>query len=402
MAFIFVTVFFDMMSMGVVGPVLPRLVEQLAGSTERAGVYSGVLISVWALAQALASPVIGALSDQFGRRPVILLSTAGLAVDYSIMALAPNLGWLAVGRIVAGLTSATVASSAAYVADITQPESRARAYGVIGAAFSTGLIAGPLLGGITGEWTLRTPFWVSSGLTVCGLLYGVFALPESLPPERRVRFSWRRANPVGALSLLRSHRELSRLAGLLFLIYSANLAFPTLFVLYGKLRYSWGPWQTGILLTVLGGFGLIIQSTLVGPVTKRLGERATLLLGLIVGATGFGEMGVAARGELFVLGLLSVALGGLATPALQALMSQKVSASEQGQLQGAATCITSIASLVAPPLFGQIYALSVRLDAQSARYSGASFLVAALVLLVAACWTLALRASREFSGNPVL
>src|SRR3569833_1109931 len=395
MAFIFVSVLFDMMSMGIVGPVLPRLIKQFAGSSERAGVYSGVLISIWALAQTIASPVIGALSDQFGRRPIILFSTAGLAVDYLIMALAPNLGWLAAGRVIAGLTSATVATASAYTTDITSPENRASTYGLIGAAFATGLIAGPLLGGIAGEWELRTPFWVSAALSLCAFLYGLFVLPESLPAGRRMTFSWKRANPLGALNLLRSHRELLGLAGLLWLTYSANLAFSTIFVLYGIFRYAWGTWESGMLLAVFGGLGVIVQALLVGPVTRKLGERATLLLGLLMNALGFAGMGLAENGAFFFLALGAFALGGLATPALQALMTRQVSSNQQGQLQGAAACITSIASLVAPPLFGLIYALSLKGVTQNHRLSGAAFLVAALLQRMAKFGTLAISQRRN-------
>lgn len=211
-AFILVTALLDVMSMGIIIPVLPQLIESLSGSSSAAGLWNGVFVALWAGMQFICSPIIGSLSDRFGRRPVILVSVCGLALDYVLMAFAPNLWWLALGRILAGVTSSSFTSVFAYMADITQPEDRARGYGLIGAAFSGGFVAGPLLGGILGEISLRAPFWAAAGLSGLAFLYGVIVLPESLPREKRMAFSWGRANPFGALTLLRSHPELSSLA----------------------------------------------------------------------------------------------------------------------------------------------------------------------------------------------
>lgn len=224
-AFILVTALLDVMSMGIVIPVLPQLIETLSGSSSGAGLWNGLFVALWAGMQFVCSPIIGSLSDRFGRRPVILISICGLMLDYVLMALAPNLWWLAVGRLLAGVTSSSFTSVFAYMADITAPEDRARGYGLIGAAFSAGFVAGPLLGGILGEVSLRAPFWVAAGMSALAFIYGVFVLPESLPPEKRMAFSWRRANPFGALTLLRSHRELSGLAVVNFLLYFAHHLF---------------------------------------------------------------------------------------------------------------------------------------------------------------------------------
>jgi DHA1 family tetracycline resistance protein-like MFS transporter len=400
-AFIFVTAVLDIVAMGIVIPVLPALIESFTGSNARAGVINGVFIALWALMQFVASPVIGSLSDQYGRRPVILLSAAGLAADYVLMALAPNLWWLALGRIIAGVTSASFTTVYAYMADITAPEHRARAYGLIGAAFSGGFVAGPLLGGFLGEISPRAPFWVAGALSGVAFLYGLFILPESLPPERRMRFSWRRANPFGALQLLRSHPELSGLALVNFLLYFAHHVFSAVFVLYAGYRYGWSPLQVGLLLALVGVLDMIVQGLLVGSVVKRFGDRGTMIFGLFAGAVGIACMGLAPTGLLFTLAMLPNALWGLAMPTLQSLMTQRVSESEQGQLQGANMSVASIAGVLSPLFFGTIYAMSVGAEPRLPT-PGAPFLIAALVLLAAAAisWFVARRAEHVERSNP--
>jgi DHA1 family tetracycline resistance protein-like MFS transporter len=395
-AFILVTAMLDIVAMGIVIPVLPELIEQFSGSPARAGVVNGVFVALWALMQFVASPVIGSLSDRYGRRPVILLSTAGLAADYLLMALAPNLWWLALGRLVAGVTSASFTTVYAYMADITEPEQRARGYGLIGAAFSAGFVAGPLLGGVLGEWSPRTPFWVAAACSGLAFLYGAFILPESLPPERRMAFSWRRANPFGAMRLLRSHPELTGLAGVNFLLYFAHHVFSAVFVLYAGHRYGWSAWQVGMLLAAAGALDMLVQGVLVGPAVRRFGDRRVMVFGLFGGAFGLACMGLAPSGLPFALALLPNALWGLAMPTLQSLMTQRVSESEQGQLQGANNSVGSIAGVVSPLFFGAVYAVSTGADARLP-HPGAAFLIAAFVLLGAALigWRVARRAARE-------
>src|SRR5215475_8799857 len=238
MAFIFVTVALDMLALGIVIPVLPKLVEGfMGGNTARAAEVLGVFGIVWALMQFLFSPLLGVLSDRFGRRPVIVLSNAGLGLDYVLMALAPTLGWLFVGRVISGLTTASMSTAYAYIADVTPPERRAASYGLLGAAFGVGFILGPALGGLLGGVDPRLPFWVAAGFSLVNAGYGFFVLPESLPPDRRSAFSWRRANPLGSLALLRSHRELSGLAVANFLLLVSHVVFPTVYVLYAGYRY---------------------------------------------------------------------------------------------------------------------------------------------------------------------
>lgn len=397
-AFILVTAALDIIAMGIVMSVLPPLIEEFSGSNARAGIINGVFVALWAVMQFIASPVIGAWSDQVGRRPVILISTAGLAADYVLMALAPDLWWLALGRIIAGVTSASFTTVYAYMADITPPEQRARAYGLIGAAFAGGFIAGPLLGGVLGEWSPRAPFWFAGALSALAFLYGWLVLPESLAAENRMAFTWRRANPFGALRLLRSHAELSGLAIVNFLLYFAHHVFSAVFVLYAGQRYGWSALQVGLVLAFAGALDMLVQGALVGPVAKRLGDRATMVLGLAGGALGIASMGLAPTGLLFALTMIPNALWGLAMPTLQALMTRRVSESEQGQLQGANMSVASIAGVISPLFFGWIYSISSGNDA-AIPFIGTSLLIAAVVLLAAAIigWRVA-RAADEADG----
>lgn len=354
-AFILVTAVLDVIAMGIIIPVLPRLIEDFVGSNADAGWINGLFVALWAGMQFICSPIIGSLSDKYGRRPVILISCAGLALDYVLMAVAPNLWWLAAGRIIAGITSSSFTTVFAYMADITAPEKRARAYGLIGAAFSGGFVLGPVLGGFLGELGPRAPFWFAAVLSGVAFLYGLFVLPESLAPEKRMAFSWRRANPVGALILLKRHAELTGLAVVNFLLYFAHHVFSAVFVLYAALRYGWGPVQVGLLLALVGALDMVVQGLLTGPVTQRLGERPTLVLGLIGGTIGIALMGWAPTGWAFIAAMLPNALWGLAMPTIQALMTRRVGEDEQGQLQGANNSVGAIAGVLSPLFFGWIY-----------------------------------------------
>ncbi|ALG75025.1 MFS transporter [Azospirillum thiophilum] len=398
MAFILVTAALDVVAMGIVIPVLPALIEEFSGSDARAGTINGALIALWALMQFFSSPVIGSLSDRFGRRPVILLSALGLAADYVLMALAPGLWWLVVGRAVAGITSSSFTTVFAYMADVTPPERRAQAYGMVGAAFSAGFIAGPLLGGLLGELSPRAPFWAAGALSGLTFLYGVVVLPESLAPVNRMAFSWRRANPFGALRLLRSHPELSGLALVNFLLHFSHHVFSAVFVLYAAHRFGWSAWDVGLLLAMVGALDMAVQGLLVPHVVKRLGDRATLVLGLFAGAVGLGCMGLAPDGHWFALAILPNALWGLAMPTIQSLMTQRVSPSEQGQLQGASMSVASVAGILSPVFFGSVYSASVGTDPLFP-HPGTPFVIAALVLLAGALigWAVARRNGRAES-----
>ena len=396
LAFIFVTAVLDIVAMGIIIPVLPGLIEDFVGSNARAGVINGVFVALWAGMQFVCSPIIGSLSDQYGRRPVILISCAGLAIDYVLMALAPDLWWLALGRIIAGITSSSFTTIYAYMADITEPEKRARAYGLIGAAFSGGFVLGPVLGGFLGEFGPRVPFWFAAGLSGVAFLYGLLVLPESLSVERRMKFSWARANPVGALILLRRHTELSGLAVVNFLLYFAHHVFSAVFVLYAAWRYGWGPVEVGLLLALVGVLDMLVQGVVVGPVVKRFGDRATMVFGLFGGTVGIAAMGWAPDGLWFILAMLPNALWGLAMPTLQSLMTRRVGEDEQGQLQGANMSVASIAGVMSPLFFGWIYSISAGEGAR-VPHPGLAFFLAAVVLLLAALigWRVGRRAERE-------
>jgi len=381
--FIFITVVIDMLALGLIVPVLPKLVMEFeGGDTAAAARVYGLFGTAWALMQLIFSPLLGALSDRFGRRPVLLLSISGLGLDYVLMALAPSLTWLFVGRVISGITAATFATANAYIADVTPPEQRARGFGLVGAAFGLGFVLGPALGGLLGSVDPRLPFWAAAGLALANACYGVFVLPESLPRERRARFEWRRANPIGSLRLLASHPQLIGLGVVGFLFSVAHEVQPSTFVLYTTYRYGWDASTIGLTLAAVGVFGAIVSGGLVGSVVTRIGERATLLVGLCSGVLGFFVYGVAPSGEVFWLGLPLVSLWGLSNPALQGLMTRRVSPSEQGRLQGARSALMGIAGLIGPALFTQTFAAFIDPQRESAA-AGAPFLLAALLLAFA-------------------
>jgi DHA1 family tetracycline resistance protein-like MFS transporter len=383
-AFVFVTVLLDMLALGMVIPVLPKLIESfLAGDTARASEFVGLFATVWALMQFLFSPVQGALSDRFGRRPVILISNFGLGLDYVVMALAPNLAWLFAGRVISGICAASISTSYAYIADVTPPEQRAARFGMLGAAFGAGFVVGPAVGGLLGALDPRLPFWAAAAFSLLNGLYGLLVLPESLAFDKRMAFAWQRANPLGSLMLLRTHRELLGLAAANFLAQFAHVALPAVFVLYTGYRYGWGERAVGLTLALVGVCAVVVQAGLVGRAVKWFGERRTLVIGLLAGALGFVIHGIAPTGWLFCLGVPVMALWGLATPAAGGLMSQHVSPSEQGQLQGANSCIQSLANLVAPVIFAYLFAYVIGAG-RDWNMPGAPFLLAAVLLVAAA------------------
>ena len=381
--FIFITVLLDMLALGAIIPVLPKLVVSFMGGDTASGAeVFGLFGTAWALMQFLFSPVLGGLSDRFGRRPVVLISNLGLGLDYIFMALAPSLAWLFVGRIISGITAASVSTAYAYVADVTPPELRAARFGLIGVAFGVGFVLGPAIGGVAGSVDPRLPFWIAAGLSLANALYGFLVLPESLPRERRAPFDWRRANPMGALALLRSHRELVGLAAVNFLGSLAHAILPSVTVLYMSYRYGWDERTVGFVMASVGVCAMVVQGVLIGPVVSRFGERNALMAGLLFGAAGFAAYGMAATGEAFLIGIPLMALWGFANPSALGLMSRRVSAHEQGRVQGANASLQGIANMIGPVLFAQIFALAIQ-PGQSLQLPGAPFALAALLLIVA-------------------
>ena len=380
LAFIFITVVLDMLALGMIVPVLPKLVEDfVGGNTARAAEIYGLFGTVWALMQFVFSPLLGALSDRYGRRPVILLSNLGLGVDYIVMALAPGVGWLFVGRAISGITSATISTAYAYIADVAPPEKRAAGYGMLSAAFGLGFVVGPAIGGVLGHIDPRLPFWVAAGFSFLNYMYGLLVLPESLSPERRERFSWGRANPVGSLKLLRSHRELFGLAIVNFVGSIAHEALPTTFVLYAMYRYGWNERVVGLAIAAVGVCSAVVGAGLVEPVVARFGERRTMLAGLLFGVAGFTIYGLAVTGAIFWAALPVTALWGLSGPPMQGMMTRHVNASEQGRLQGALSSLRGIAFMIGPLVFTNVFASFIGAN-RDWHLPGAPYLLAALMI----------------------
>lgn len=381
--FIFATALMNAISFGIMIPILPNLIKQFTGGDFAAASLTNVLFAtVWGLMQFFCGPVLGLLSDRIGRRPVLLISLFGLAIDFLFMALAPSLSWLFIGRVINGMTAASFSTAGAYVADVTAPEQRAKTFGYLGSAFSFGFIVGPVLGGVLAQQSLRLPFFVAAALTSVNWIYGLFVLPESLAPERRIsRFDWRRANPVGSLRFLSVHSELLDLAFINFLFYLAQNVLPSIFVLYAGYRYHWSPLMMGATLMGTGGLGVAVQLLLVGPVVSRIGERKTLLLGALGGAIGFGLYGFAPTGAFYIASAPIFSLMNLMQPGLQGLMTRRVGPQEQGQLQGANQSLQGIASIIGPMVFGTLFAWAVRHDATLHAPGLPIFLAAGLLVI---------------------
>lgn len=377
LAFIFVTILVDVLAFGLIIPVLPQLLKKLSGGVlADATVWHGLFATGFMVMQFFFSPIQGALSDRFGRRPVILVSNAGLALDFVIMALADTLPLLFIARLVSGATSASFSTANAYIADVTPPEKRAAAFGRLGMAFGIGFTVAPVMGAWLGAVDLHLPFWVAAGLCAANFCYGWFVLPESLPPERRVAFEWRRANPLASLKLLRAHPELFGLAGVSFLMAMAHLVYPTTFVLYADYRFGWGLDMVGWTLLLVGLLTIIVQGGLIGRISRRFGDRRTLLLGAAAGGIGFTGYALAPTGYWFWAAMPIAALWAIAGPAAQSLMTSRVSASEQGRLQGAIGSLNSIAGIIGPTLFTQTLA-AVAVNQVRGPMAGATFWLAA-------------------------
>lgn len=394
MIFIFITVLIDVLSFGVVIPVLPNLVREFTGGDYAdAARWIGWFGFLFAAIQFFCSPIQGALSDRYGRRLVILLSCFGLGVDFLLMAVAHSLPLLLLARVFSGVFSASFSTANAYIADVTAPDQRAKAYGMMGAAFGIGFIAGPLVGGWLGGFNLRWPFWFAAALSLTNFLYGWFVLPESLPPERRsARFDWSHANPFGALALLRSFPSVFGLAAVLFLANLAHYVYPSIFVLFAGYAYGWGPVQVSWVLALVGVCSIVVNVALVGRIVARIGERRALLLGLGCGVIGFVIYGLAGSGVGFLVGVPISALWAIAGPAAQALITQRVGAEVQGRIQGALMSLISLAGVLGPLLFANVFAWFIGAHAPL-HLPGAPWLLAGL-LLAGALLTAGLRAAR--------
>lgn len=381
--FIFASSVMNAVSFGIMIPILPNLIVQFnGGDTAGASLWNMVFMVTWGVMQFFIGPILGMMSDRYGRRPVLLLSLFGLAVDFLFMAFAPTLIWLLVGRILNGMTAASFSTANAYVADVTPPQDRAKVFGWMGSAFSFGFLIGPMIGGALGEHDLRLPFLVAAGLTMVNFLYGLFVLPESLEPDKRAKkFAWSKANPVGSLKLLRSHHELLGLASVFFLFQLAHMVLPSIFVLYTGHRYHWTPLFMGLTMGGTGALGILVSIFLVGPVVKRIGERGAVLLGAACGAAGFAIYGTAPNTLWYLAGMPVFAGIGFLIPGLMGLMSRRVQPHEQGQLQGANQSVQGISSILGPIIFNGIFYWSIQNDARVHLPGLAIWMAAGLLVL---------------------
>lgn len=398
LAFIFVAALIDTIGFGIVIPVLPQLIVELTGEpVNEAARISGWLAFAYAVMQFAFGPVMGNLSDRFGRRPVLLASLLAFGVDYFAMALAPTIGWLFAGRIVAGITGASYTTAYAYIADVSPPEKRAQNFGMVGMAFGLGFIIGPALGGLVGDqFGLRAAFFVAGGLALLNTLYGWLVLPESLPPERRRPFDLRRANPIGTLAQFRRHQPVVLgLATALFLWQLGHQALQGTWSFYTIYRFDWSPGEVGLSLAAVGLTSAIVQGGLVRYIIPRIGERRAVELGMMSGLGGFIIYGLATQGWMLYVGIVVATFSGLAYPSMNALMSQRVEPDAQGELQGAVAALASLSTIIGPPLMTQLFGYFTGPTAP-VHVPGAAFLLAAL--LSAGALLLFLRVSRATVG----
>jgi MFS transporter, DHA1 family, tetracycline resistance protein len=360
LVFVLAVVLLNTTSLGIVAPVLPILVKQLAhGNAIAAAEAIGVFAAAWAAMQLIFAPILGVLSDRFGRRPVVLLSMVELSVDYVIMALAPVLSWLFVGRLFSGVAAAGRAAMFAYVADVAAPAERTRYFALLAAAGGIGTVLGPGLGGILGEISPRAPFWVAAGVGFLNAGYGFFVLKESLPKSGRIPFTWLRANPFHALWILFEGKGLLGLAVIMFLANVGMSAFSALYVLYVNYRYHWGAGLAGAVLMAYAATNIVVQGVLAGPVAKRLGERGAIVAAFLFGVIGLSLIGLAVWPPMLWVGVIAIAPVNIGIAAIQSLRSQLVEPSEQGRLQGAMISLAGLAGIVGPVVFAEVFAWSI-------------------------------------------
>ena len=379
MLFILVTVLIDTIGFGIVAPVTPELIVELTGETlSEAALYGGWLMFLYALAQFFAAPILGNLSDRFGRRPVLIASLLTLGLDYLLMALAPDLTWLFIGRAIAGVAGATFATANAYIADVSDPEMRAQNFGLLGSAWGLGFILGPVIGGVLGEYGPRVPFFAASALACANVLYGFFVLPESLPRESRRPFAFARANPIGAFKQMRRHPGVVLLFGAIILYQIAHDANPSTRTYYTMLKFEWTERDVGFSMGVLGLSIMLVQGLLIRFVIPRLGDRLTVLAGLIVMAFGYLGFSLATEGWMMLVFIIPFALGSLAMPALRSILSKRVGPEAQGELQGVMSSLVSLTAIIAPVFLTQLFGYFTSLEAPI-YFPGAAFFAAAIL-----------------------
>lgn len=382
LTFIFITVLIDVIGLGIIIPVLPKLIEELiGGSISDASHFSAWLGLAYGLMQFVFSPVLGGLSDRFGRRPVLLISLIGLGCDYIFMALAPNIAWLFVGRIIAGICGASFTTATAYIADISTPEKRAQNFGLVGAAFGVGFIIGPMIGGICGHFGSRVPFFVAAAFSLINFAYGYFVLPESLGAENRRKFDWKRANPIGALLHLRKYPVISGLVVTFLFLFMAGKSVETTWTFYTMLKFNWNTFWVGASLSVVGILVAVVQGGLIRVIVPKLGQKRSVFIGLLLYMIGLILFAFATEGWMMFAFLVPYCLGGIAGPALQGIMSGQVPLNEQGELQGALTSLMSLTTILGPLLMNNLFYYFTKPDAPF-YFPGAAFIMGAIMLVI--------------------
>ena len=380
--FVFITMLIDITGWGIIIPVIPKLIKELInGDISEAAKYGGWLTFAYAITQFIFAPLIGNLSDKFGRRPILLISLFGFSLDYLLLAFAPTIGWLFVGRILAGITGASITTASAYIADVSTPENRAKNFGMIGAAFGLGFIIGPVIGGILGEYGSRVPFYAAAILCMVNFLYGFFILPESLSKENRRAFDWKRANPVGALLNLKNHPKLTGLIGSIFVLYVASHAVQSNWSFFTMYRFHWTEKMVGISLGIIGLLVGIVQGGLIRWINPRLGNERSIYIGIGLYSLGMFLFASATQSWMMFLFLIPYCLGGIAGPALQSVISSQVSPSEQGEIQGTLTSLMSASSIIGPPLMSSVFYFFTHKDAPF-QFAGAHFVLAGVLMLI--------------------
>lgn len=380
--FILITVLIDVIGIGIIIPIIPSLIQELTGGdVSQASSYALILVFIYSFMQFIFSPIIGGLSDQFGRRPVLLFSLFGFGIDYILLALAPTVGWLFVGRLISGITGASFSTASAYIADVTEPEKRAQSFGMIGAAFGLGFIIGPSLGGILGEFGSRVPFWVSAGLSLVNWLYGYFILPESLKPENRRKFDFKRANPIGSLMNLKKYPFILTLVASLFLVYVSGYATQGTWSFYTIEKFGWSEMEIGLSLGFVGLMVAIVQGGLIRVIIPKFGKEKALFFGLAINSIGLLAFAFASSSWMMYAIVVPFALGGIANPAFQGIISSQVNSNEQGELQGALTSLMSVAAIIGQPLMLGLFRAFTKENA-IVYFPGAPFLVGSVLSVI--------------------
>jgi len=380
--FIFITVLIDIIGFGIIIPVLPGLLEEMKGvDSNEAAVYGGYLLFAFAIMQFLFSPFMGSLSDKYGRRPIILLSLFGFVIDYLLLAIAPTFAWLVIGRLIAGFFGASYSTANSYIADVSTEENRSKNFGMLGAAFGIGFIVGPLMGGLLGEIGLRTPFYVASALTFINLLYGYFILPESLPKENRRDFEWKKANPITTLRKIGNYKSIGYLLVAYFMLFLGSHAVQSNWSYFTMYKFDWSEGMVGISLAVVGVMVGVVQAILAQKSADRFGLQKSIIFGFAMYTIGMLLFSIASTSWMMFAFLVPYALGGIAMPNLQALMVSKVSASEQGELQGGLTSLSSLTTIIGPIMMTQIFFFFTS-DRAPVNFAGAPFLLGGIFMLV--------------------